>query len=262
MTFHSVGRIAVETEGDGEAVVLLHGLGGSSNIWLPLLPTLARHRSIRVDLPGSARSARAHVLESGPLSIEVMVESVRQVCETLGVERASFVGHSLGTIVCQHLALAHAKLVRGLVLLGALPAPPESARQGLMQRAAKVRAEGMQGVADTILKASLSTQSRETQPVTVSMVREVLMAQDAECYARSCEALAQAQAADIARIECPALLVTGDEDAIAPPHVSRAMAASLRHAQVEILPKCGHWTPLERVQECRRLISRFLEQRR
>lgn len=257
-----VERIAVHTDGEGSSVVMLHGLGGSSNLWFPLLPALARHRAVRIDLPGAARSFRAHVLERGPLSIEVMVEAVLRVCAALGIERAWFVGHSLGTIVCQHLAALHNKCVEGLVLFGALPAPPDIARAGLKQRAQLARESGMAGVAEAVAQASLSALTREMQPVTGAMVRELLLAQDPECYARSCEALAAAQAADLARIECPVLLVTGDEDAVAPPHVARDMAARLPFARAEILPRCGHWTPLERAPECARLLGDFLTRRR
>lgn len=258
VTHRYIERLSVESSGEGAAVVLLHGLGGSSNIWVPLMPALARHHAVCIDLPGAARSARAHVLERGPLTIEAMASAVQRVCVALGIERAWFVGHSLGTIVCQHLAAAHGKLVQGLALFGALPEPPESARGPLRQRAARARAEGMAGIADAVVQASLSSHSRSSQLVTTAMVRELLMGQDPETYARSCEALADAQAAPLADLICPVLLVTGDEDAVAPPHVSRDMAARLRQARVEVLPRCGHWTPLERGAECARLLGDFL----
>ena len=66
MAFQLIDRVAVEEEGEGDAVVCVHGLGGSSNTFTPLMPALARHRVIRVDLPGSGRSQRVE----GPLSIE------------------------------------------------------------------------------------------------------------------------------------------------------------------------------------------------
>ena len=72
MTFHLIDKIAVEDEGDGDAVVCVHGLGGSSNTWTPLMGVLARHRTIRIDMPGSARS---HAV-GGPLSIERLMEAV------------------------------------------------------------------------------------------------------------------------------------------------------------------------------------------
>ena len=58
MTLHVFDRVVVEEEGEGDAVVCVHGLGGSSNTFTPLMPALARHRVIRVDMPGSARSHR------------------------------------------------------------------------------------------------------------------------------------------------------------------------------------------------------------
>ena len=57
------------------------------------------------------------------------------------------------------------------------------------------------------------------------------MRQDGDGYARSCEALAGAQAAAVERIEAPVLLVTGDEDGVAPPQPVRAMADRLHRAR-------------------------------
>ena len=76
MTQHTIDRMAVEVDGEGDAVVMVHGLGGTSNTWTPLMPALSRHRVIRLDLPGSGRSDRAHVLDAGPLTIDRLVVSV------------------------------------------------------------------------------------------------------------------------------------------------------------------------------------------
>jgi 3-oxoadipate enol-lactonase len=87
------------------------------------------------------------------------------------------------------------------------------------------------------------------------------MRQDGEAYARSCEALADAQAAAVETIEAPVLLVTGDEDGVAPPQAVRAMAERMHRARqprVVVLQKCGHWTPVERVDECQRELREFL----
>ena len=68
MALHLIDRMAVEDEGEGDAVVCVHGLGGSANTLTPLMPALARHRVLRIDLPGSGRSQRAE----GPLSIAAL----------------------------------------------------------------------------------------------------------------------------------------------------------------------------------------------
>src|SRR5262252_8244216 len=135
MAFHLIDRIAVEDEGEGDAVVCVHGLGGSSNTWTPLLPALAGRRVIRPDLPGSARSVAA----AGALSIERLADAVVAVCGRLGIGRAHFLGHSMGTIVCQHVAATHPQLVRSLALFGPLITPGDPARAAMRARAEQAR---------------------------------------------------------------------------------------------------------------------------
>ena len=259
--------MAVEVDGDGDSVVLVHGLGGTTNTWTPLMPALGRHRCVRVELPGSGRSRDAYALRDntphqGTLTIDVLVDAVLRVCGELGLERAHLVGHSLGTIVCQHLAIKAPERVRSLALFGPLLAPPDPARAALQGRAARARAEGMYGIADAIVQAALSASTREQLPVTVALVRESLLAQDPEGYARTCEALAGAQPAAIEQVKVPVLLVAGDEDAVAPVQGARAMASRLATARVEVLPRCGHWMTAERAAECQTLLRTFLERQR
>ena len=259
MTFRWVDRVAVEEEGDGPAVVCIHGLGGSSNTWTPVMPALARHRVVRVDLPGSGRSQRAE----GELTIGRYVETLMEICTRLDISRAHWLGHSMGTIVCQHIAAAHPKRVASVALFGPLIAPPDAARAAMTARAAKARggAESMQEITEALLGAALSADTRQRQPLAVAFVRESLMRQEGEAYARSCEALASAPAAAVETIEAPVLLVTGDEDGVAPPQAVRAMADKLHRARstrVVVLPRCGHWAPVERPDDCQRELRDFL----
>ncbi len=256
MTLHLIDRLAVEDDGGGDAVVCLHGLGGSSNTWTPLMGALARHRVIRPDLPGSGRTRI-----DGPLSMERMAEAVLSACTRLNVKRAHFIGHSMGTIVCQHIAAAEPKLVRSLALFGPVHALSDPARSAVRGRAAKARDDGlaaMQGITEGLIGTALSADTRQRQPLAVAFVRESLMRQDPQAYARSCEALADAQGAAVERIEVDTLLVTGDEDAIAPPQAVRALGSRMKSARVVVLNRCGHWTPIERVEDCSRELREFL----
>ena len=264
MALQFIERCAVEDEGEGPVVVCVHGLGGSSNTFTPLMPALQRHRVIRIDLPGSGRSQRAE----GPLSMQRYADVVQSACARLNVTRAHFVGHSMGNIVLQHVAVQSPKLVASLVLYGPLIVPPDAARTAIRARGEKVKAEGAAGmheVALALLNASIAADTRARLPLAVAFVRESLMRQDPDGYARSCFALADAPAAAVDQIEAPALLVTGDEDVVAPPQAVRTMAEKLHRARsvrVVVLPKCGHWTPVERPEECAREVRGFLEARR
>jgi pimeloyl-ACP methyl ester carboxylesterase len=264
MGLQFIERCAVEDEGDGPVVVCVHGLGGSSNTFTPLMSALARHRVVRIDLPGSGRSHRAE----GALSMARHADLVQSACARLNVTRAHFVGHSMGNIVLQHVAVAAPKLMAGLVLFGPLIVPTDGARTAIRARGEKAKAEGANGmheIALALLNASMSADTRARLPLAVAFVRESLVRQDPDGYARSCFALADAPAAAVDQITAPVLLVTGDEDIVAPPQAVRAMAEKLHRARsvrVVVLPKCGHWTPVERPEECARELRAFLEANR
>jgi pimeloyl-ACP methyl ester carboxylesterase len=260
VTTQFIERMAVEVDGAGDALLMIHGLGGTSNVWTPVLPALARQRTVRPDLPGSGRSHRVE----GPLSIERFVGAMQRVCATLGLDRVHVAAHSLGTIVAFHLAAQAPKLVRSLALFGPLLCPPDPARGAIRARGEKARAEGeagMQAIADTLVQVAVSAETRARRPIAVAAVRELVMRQCPDGYARSCDALAEAQPAEVGGIECPTLLVTGDEDAVAPAQAVRQIGERIRGARVTVLPRCGHWTMLEKPGECDDLLRRFYAQR-
>jgi pimeloyl-ACP methyl ester carboxylesterase len=257
MTTHFIDGLAVEVDGEGSPVVCLHGLGGTSNTWTSLMRALRQFRVIRIDLPGSGRSSSV----TGPLSIESMAEAVIAVCRQLDIAGAHFVGHSMGTIVCQHVAAKKASLVKSLTLFGPLACPADLARPNILARAEKAANGGtvaMQEIADAIVNSTLSASTRESHPVAVTMVRESLMRQSPQGYSKSCEALAKVQSVALEEIAVPTLLVTGDEDPVAPPSTVYEMSRRLPTARVVVLSRCGHWTTLERPVDCANLLEEAL----
>lgn len=249
-----IARIDVEIEGEGDPVLLLHGLGGTSSTFTLQVPALVgRYRLIRPDLPGSGRSA----VPEGDLSIATLVTAMLRLMAELRLPPVHVIAHSLGTIVAQHLAVAEPALVRSLALLGALAEPTDPARRGLRDRAAQARAEGMGGIADAVAQASLAAATRTEAPAAIAFVRESLMRQPAEGYARTCEALAAARAAPASAIRRPTLLLTGADDPIAPPSIARALAERIEGARAEILPRCGHWAGIERSREVNAALASF-----
>lgn len=258
MATTQVQGVFIETEGEGAPVVCIHGLGGSSNNWTPVLPAFEGRKVIRIDLPGSARSP----LPGQTLSIDSYVETIVSVLRELKVNHADLVAHSMGTIVAQHLAVKHPELVRSLALFGPLVAPPDAARDGMRQRAGIARDKGVPGlqeIADAIVTGATSDETKAQRPVTLALVRESVMRQSPEGYAQSCEALAGAQAAEIERIEVPTLLVTGDQDGVGKPDVVKAMGERIRGAKVVVLSGCGHWTTFEKPAEATAELKRFYQ---
>ena len=238
----------LEEFGDGaDCLVMVHGLGGSVNTWYPQAQVLKRDfRVVLYDLAGSGRSATP---DKSRISIESHVNDLLEVAQSTGGGQIHLAGHSMGTIICQQFAVQHPELVLTLSLLGAFPEPPEAGRKGLRDRAAKVRAEGMRSVADAIVTAGTSNDTKVNTPSAAAFVRESILAQSAKGYAGNCEALAAAEAVDLERIQCETLLITGDEDRTAPPDVGRAMASAIPGSVLRVLPGCGHWASIERAKQ-------------
>ena len=249
MTAVSVGAAQVEVEGQGAPIVFVHGLGGTSNTFQPMLPSLSGFRCIRIDLPGSGRSP--HPYEK--LTIRHMVAAVIETLKALAGAPAHLVGHSMGTLVAQHVASEFPDGVRSLSLFGPIVEPTDAARERLRERARAARRD-LIAVADAIVAGS----SSHMEPLALAFLRESHMRQDAEGFAQTCEALAEAERADLRLIGCPALIATGDEDGVAPPSAAHALADKLKGARVKIFERCGHWTPIERPKECGRLAADFV----
>ncbi|MBV8593443.1 MAG: alpha/beta fold hydrolase, partial [Caulobacteraceae bacterium] len=159
------------------------------------------------------------------------------------------------TLVALHVAASAPETVSSLTLFGPIGAPNDAMRERLRDRAQLVRREGMLAVADPIAAAGLSSATRSANPIVAAFVRESHLRQDAEGFAQSCEALAGAQAADLRGLRSSVLLVTGEDDAVAPPTTAQGLADRIRGAKLRVLSRCGHWTPLEQPKDCARLAS-------
>lgn len=256
MTSININNLWVEDSQAGEqAILFIHGLGGTSNFWNPLLSALEDYRLIRPDLAGAGRSSDC----AEKLSIESHVSSLVELLDTLNVEKAHVIAHSMGTIIAQHLAISYPTRVLSLALFGPIISPAESAREGSRNRAAQARKGkgAMQEIADAICQSATSNETKAERLVSTTLIRESIMRQPTEGYALNCEALAEAQPANIDKLAMPVLLVTGDEDRIGTPETLVKMAEQLSNQKNYLLKGCGHWTVYEKPFECIRLLKDF-----
>ena len=235
-------ELAVEIDGDGPAVLLVHGLGGTGNFYQVQADALAAdHTVIRVDSAGAGRSA----VPAGELTIDSHADDLAALLDALDVESAAVVGHSMGTLVVRSLAARYPAKVTALALLGAVAEPAEAGRRAQRDRAATLREQGTAAVAPGVVANAVSETTRQDKPEVAAFVRELVMRQDAEGYARNCEALAGATDPGPIDPALPLLLITGSDDKVGPEQVSRDLAAAHGDATVEIVPGIGHWTALE-----------------
>lgn len=249
-------ELAVEVTGpDGApAVLMVHGLGGTSNFYQVQSDALSRtHRVIRVDSAGAGRSD-----VSADISIASHADDVAAVLDTLSTPSATVIGHSMGTLVVRDLARRYPDKVTALVLLGPVRAPAEAGRQAQRDRAAVLRRDGTAAIAPGVVANALSTATRKEKPEVAAFVRELIMRQDPEGYARNCEALAGATDPGPIDPALPLLLITGSDDKVGPPEASAEIAEQHGAATVEILPDVGHWTALEASLPVTHLVTQFI----
>jgi 3-oxoadipate enol-lactonase len=230
-----------DTESDRPAVVFVHGLGGTTTFYDPLVTALGdAYRLVRFDLDGHGRSPL-----HGPVNVPALAEDVAALIAALPEKRAHVVAHSLGTLIAQHLAAKHPAVVSSLVLLGPVRAQADAAKTATRARAATVRENGMAAVADAIATHATSAAARAANPLVFGTVRELALGQNAEGYALACEALAAAENPDLSRITAPVLLLAGADDKVSTDVLRDELKQALSHVDIAIAPDCGHWTVTE-----------------
>jgi pimeloyl-ACP methyl ester carboxylesterase len=104
------------TSGKGPAVILLHGYAETSRMWRPLIPRLAeKFTVIAPDLPGIGDSA----IPSDGLDMQTAATRIHDLVRSLGIERASIIGHDIGLMVAYAYAAQFPSEVEKLALMDA-----------------------------------------------------------------------------------------------------------------------------------------------
>ncbi|MHB1798022.1 MAG: alpha/beta fold hydrolase [Vulcanimicrobiaceae bacterium] len=251
--------IDVESVGYGEAIVLLHGFPVTRAVWDAQAPVLAASaRVVCPDLRGMGRSS----VPEGPYLMETLAGDVAGVLDALQIERASFVGHSLGGYVAMAFARMYAERVRRLVLVCSRLAAdsPETARvrEDLADR---IEREGRVDAAlDAYLPRLLAAQTLERRPEIVARVRKIGLENAPRGIAGMLRGIAQRAASDdIAQeLTMPVLILAGRYDAVVPPGEARAMASIFPNASVAFMEGSGHLPMLEEPGSTAAAIAGFL----
>ena len=119
-----------------DTLLLLHAAMGSSKRWYAAVPALARHyRVVRMDLRGHGKSQVPPA--EPPLSMDRLVQDVRELLDRLGCDAVHVVGNSAGGYVAQNLAMASPERVRSLMLFGSTPGLKHSQAHTWLPRVAK-----------------------------------------------------------------------------------------------------------------------------
>jgi pimeloyl-ACP methyl ester carboxylesterase len=239
------------------ALLLIHGTGGSTAWWDPVVPRLAgAYRVIRVDLFGHGRSASP----AGGYDIPTQARRVGAALDRLGADGVAVIGHSTGGSVATALAEQRPDLVAALALIDTGPDPDAFIPQGLLSRLLLAPLPGRLlwplRTEATIRKAM---RTAFTRPVDIpdALVEDARGMTHRALAATSRASLSylgqRSLPARLAALGVPVLVIFGTDD-----HRWRSSSATaydiVPGARVELLPGVGHTPMLEDPQTTGRLL--------
>lgn len=231
-------RIHVSETGDGPPVLLINGLGGHTAMWEPVERALADFRVISFDAPGAGRSSRP----LRPVSVPRLARLAALVLDDAGVLQADVVGYSMGGMVAQQLAADQPDRVRRLVLaattcgLGAIPGGPKA----MLHLTIPVRFLSARMYADTI-GAMVGGRARQDREFVASLAALRLRQVSFLGYFGQLLSLSRWSGLPLlSRIPHPTLVVTGDDDPLAPLANGILLARMLPQGRMLLAPGEGH----------------------
>jgi 3-oxoadipate enol-lactonase len=224
--------------GHGSAVFLTHGVGARRHVWDGIVEQLAPHfRCITYDLRGHGGSEGA----DQPFGLDEFVADLEALRAQLGIERAHFVGHSLGGMIAPAYAHAHPDRVKSIGLISTAAFRSPEARANLANFVRRIDAGGPAAVVDTLLDRWFTDRFRQDRPDIVAARKEQVLKLDSHVYRETYNVFATAETGPwLSEIGVPALVMTGEFDAGCGPALNAQMAEALPRSELKILPVLKH----------------------
>jgi len=262
-------RVRYWMEGEGPAVLLVHGLSNSVEFWQYNLASLAaRHRVYALDLLGFGRSDK----EIETFSLSYSGSFMAQFMDALEIERASLVGNSTGGVICAQTAVQHPERVERLILV-------DSAGFG-RELSPFLRVWSIPGVGKGVfrvyqrlfprLKSWVFYNSGSIGDRWLAGAAEVLRSpgvrENAIKVVRTGVTLRKGQREELfrdlhrllAETSVPTLIIWGRNDFVVPLAHAYAAQKLIPNSEVRIIERCGHIPQVERPEEFNRLVLEFL----
>lgn len=263
-------RVAFRDQGEGEVLLLIHGMAGSSETWRSVIPPLAKKfRVIAPDLLGHGESAKPRT----DYSLGAFAVWLRDFLDELGVSRATVIGHSLGGGVAMQFVYQHPDYAQRLILISSgglgpnvgwvlrlLSAPgaelvlPVIAPTPVLSVGNKLRSwlrgAGIQSPRGAELwNAYSSLSDGETRQSFLKTLRSVV-----DYRGQAVSALNRLRL----REELPVMAIWGERDGIIPVDHAYAAHEARTDARLEVLPDVGHFAQVEAPMRVVELIEDFI----
>jgi 3-oxoadipate enol-lactonase len=242
--------------GQGDPVVLVHAIGCDHHMWDSLAPALALHyRVVRVDVRGHGRSP----VPDGDYSLEALADDVLAALDDLEIDKAHWVGLSMGGMIGQAFAINHPDRLGRLVLANTTSSYGDDGPKTWEARMKAVREGGMAAIADLVMQRYFSDDFRASHPGVVSKVKERVLATPAKGYLSCCAAIRDLDfTRDLSSIHARTFVIAGGHDAGTPVAMSQAIVDRIAGAQLAVMADAAHLSAVEKPEAFNALVQDFL----
>lgn len=266
--------------GEGDPVIILHGGPGLHHGYLLAeLPILSKkHKLVFYDQRGSGKSVPA-VLDTENINIEVFVQDLENLRESLGLEKFSLVGHSWGGFLAMHYAIHHPENLSSLILMNSSSATIRGITAEVDESNRR-----MADIADEInaIQNSEAFSKGEAQKV-VDFYRLIFStyffeSKKVELLPLEFEASSALSGFEVSNIftelifskgvnllpqlkelAVPTLVIHGDSDP-APVWTAEEIASAIPNAELFIISQCGHFPYIEHPEELLPKLDNFIRE--
>lgn len=266
LTRHHLRRgrfdLSYQTTGSGPTVLMLPGFGCSGSSWIPWLQSVRplNFRAVLVDNRGTGESS-----VTWPYSMAAMADDAAAILRVEARNGPSLiVGHSMGGMVAQHLALRHPELTMGLVLTASAAQVP--AFELAMLRSLPLSILGLisRNTALWSLADAMQVHPNESRERARELMAPLRQLQRGESYSRrnawmQLNAIARHNSTDaLGALGIPVEVLVGAGDRVLAPGCSEVLARRLPQATLTILEEAGHQIPFEAPQAIMEAVMRLL----
>ncbi len=257
-------RLHYNEVGAGEPVIMLHGAGPGASSWSNFKRNVEafsdRYRCLLVDMPQFGQSDKP-IIQGGRQSHGA--RALRAFMDELGIEKARFVGNSMGGQAAIKLAIDAPERVQKLVVIGSTPVS-HSIFAPMPLEGIKLISGYYKGTGPSVEKMRTLLETLVYDPTTVTddLVRERYESSiDPEIVAVNTNHPPTKEdfSDQLHRVACPTLLVWGMEDRFGALDIGMLMAKKFQDARMLLFGNCGHSAQMEHAAEFNRHVLAFLE---
>ena len=250
-------RMTYEVAGADGAfpVVLHHPLATNLSIWDEITPVLAAdYRVVRFDARGHGRTEAP----KGPYAFEVLSRDVVALMDHLKIQRAHFLGLSMGGMVGQYLGLDHPGRFASLQLVSTSSRIPDEARQMWVDRVTVAREQGMASQVAPAMGRWV-TEANRRKPALVARLSKMIETTPLEGYAGWCQAIGGLNVTDrLKAIALPTQVIVGSEDPATPPAAAKVIHEQIKGSSLVQMPGTAHMLCAEDPATFHKHVTAFL----